>query len=68
MEAQLLRKNYDGDFKAFFIEQNVDLFFSINDNLDVAVQISSKQESIIYEELEKAFVEEDIPILCQYFK
>ena len=51
MEAKLLRKNYDGDFKAFFIEQNVNLYFSINVNLDVAVQISSKQESVIYEEL-----------------
>ena len=65
-DAQLLRKNYDGDFKAFFIEQNVSLFFSINDNLDVAVQITSKQELSIYEELQKAFIEEDIPTLCQY--
>lgn len=32
-----LRANFDGDFKAFFIPENVNLFFSINDNLDVAI-------------------------------
>ena len=37
MEAKQLRSNYEGDFKAFFIAQNVNLYFSINDNLDVAV-------------------------------
>ena len=37
MEAKKLRSNYDGEFKAYFIAQNVNLYFSINDNLDVAV-------------------------------
>jgi hypothetical protein len=66
--AKILRQNYDGDFKAYLIAQNVNLYFAINDKIDVAVQIVSKQEQSIYEELAKAFSVDEIPILCQMFK
>lgn len=65
--AKKLRVNYDGDFRAYFISDNVNLHFSINDNLDIAVQLTSKQEDCIRQELEKAFNSDDIPTLWQLF-
>jgi predicted transcriptional regulator len=44
------------------------LFFSINDNLDVAVQLANKQEHNIQEELARAFNLDDIPTLWQMFR
>lgn len=51
-----------------FIPTNVVLSFSINDSLDVTVQISSMLEKQLYEELSQIFCQEDIPILIEIYK
>ena len=51
-----------------FIPTNVVLSFSINDSLDVTVQISSMLEKQLNEELSQIIVQEDIPTLIEIYK
>lgn len=51
-----------------FIPTNVVLTFSINDSLDVTVQISSMLEKQLNEELSQIFCQEDIPTLIEIYK
>lgn len=63
-ESLDLKDKYIGqEFQSYFIAENVILKFDINDNLDVIIEISSKMEFELYEELRKTFPEDDIKIL-----
>ena len=57
-----------GDFQTLFIPSNVVLTFSINDNLDVTIQISNMLEKQLNHELLQLFCSEDIPTLINIYK
>ena len=64
-----MKDKYIGqEFQSYFIAENVILKFDINDNLDVIIEISSKMEFELYEELRKTFPEDDIKILKKIAK
>lgn len=58
-----MRKKMQGDFKPYFIPANTVLNFSINDNLDVTIQVSSDIEQKLYNQLSITFNNEDIRLL-----
>ena len=64
----LIDEELGKNFQSYFIEKNVKLRVGINNNLDIVVEIISKIEQELFEELIKAFPEEDILILKKICK
>ena len=57
-----------GEFKPYFIPANAILNFSINDKLDVTIQVSSDIEQKLYNQLSTTFNNEDIRLLRILYK
>jgi len=62
-EIDLLRENMGRDFKDYFLDGLNSLHYSINDNLDVVIQISCQQEEELFKELNSSFRPKEIPII-----
>ena len=66
--VQRQKADIKGEFQSLFIQANAVLTFSINDNLDVTVQISNLIEKELNEELSNIFDAEDIPALITLYR
>ena len=53
----LIDEELGKNFQSYFIEKNVKLRVGINNNLDIVVEVASKMEYELFEELSKAFPE-----------
>ena len=58
-----LEKTVKDDYKEFFLNGQSSLNLSINDHLDVLIQISSLHEQQLFTELNHSFRPKDMPIL-----
>ena len=65
--AESLRLSVREEYKAYFISSNAEVSAKINDKMDVAVEISSKSEKLLFDKLNQVIqpeeVEETIEIL-----
>lgn len=58
-----LKKSIDVDFKSYFVLRNSKIDININDNFDIAVQISNKLELDLFSELYETFSKNDVNTL-----
>ena len=55
----------ENDYKQHFIDANAAIHVVINDELDIAIQIQSKIEIELFEQLYKAFEKNDVNTLFE---
>lgn len=63
-----LKRTLETDFKSYFIHRNSKIQIDINDNFDVAIQISNKLELDLFTELYQTFHDKDVEILFKIAK